>query len=997
MATPLTASIIKVYKYGYKDLIASIKRNNLNIRTVGRTTDAIKHDFVQLLRHRYTPKVEPTPTPPPHQTTKQDWKAIKALLQPTIQLEFTYDNVPQPAHHTIDLIDFQALTAAQIRKFRLPNQYPFWIRLSAAWTSDHNTKTGLIKVISYQKASSAKSAKKIIRSQLDRLADYNVLRELDAGFAYINGLKADIMTNRNKQRIVRVANYHAENCLINVIRKMLGDQADKAYNKLPHLRPTDDNKTIYVGHDDIKQIAASTRTNIVCYTQLGALNNTPWQSFGTAGRRKIHVQLSDEHATIMPGKYVVNKIEYHETIPHIPDVTNVIGYHYDSEDCFSPAYYLTIDHAEVTIHKKFRPSTITADPNDDTNLAYAYDIKMEQLLYHRFKIDFDLKTLDDPTIRSIVKASEHFITRRKFAKITSEMTEVDQNRSFPSGHTCEYYVGYPSNNLVPTHRPSKYPAYVILKNIHNPPQSFKYFFEYQDGPIVLPTPVFRYLHDLQVQMDVDYYLDTPTFKDINILDYCDQFNIDPSQKKLFSNQLIGRTITGGIKECKRLHFTFKSPTERDQLIHECQTFGYDYNVYDHVLVAEVPNPNKGFFQFHSYILAYSSIAMMTKWSQLEALNHTIIGYNVDALVINSPTYHEHSDLPGAFKTQSTSKKRSYDYIPLRTTINPPNRQIPPIQIPNRPQFFKNTVIIGPAGIGKSYPFVTDPFYDQLLLTPTRELRDAHLNTEGIKTPVHTAHKAFQFTLSDPVFYKRRSDGTIPSPHATYVIDELSMFNESQWDLMIERSKHSRIIALGDFHQIKNSIGGRQISLKYFEDRGWDVINLTRTPDMKCRHQYDFGLQLDQLRIDPDISATIASTFPHTIFKPSDVIFDQDRMVVGDHTTAHAYNIRLKDHLATVDQDHLFPVKTIGSTGTYKLIPLSSDLIWWDRLKMSDQQPKNTRFEPAFAVTIDSFQGKTHEHILYIHLESLTRDGALYTAMTRTRSKDFIRLLVPPPP
>jgi hypothetical protein len=86
---------------------------------------------------------------------------------------------------------------------------------------------------------------------------------------------------------------------------------------------------------------------------------------------------------------------------------------------------------------------------------------------------------------------------------------------------------------------------------------------------------------------------------------------------------------------------------------------------------------------------------------------------------------------------------------------------------------------------------------------------------------------------------------------------------------------------------------------------------------------------------------------------------------------------------------MFPVKHKNNGRSYQ--PVNSPKIWWERTKMADIIPSGYDFEPTFAITPDSIQGRTLDSPLYVS-KNIIRRGAFYTAVTRTRSLDNIHVV-----
>jgi len=113
----------------------------------------------------------------------------------------------------------------------------------------------------------------------------------------------------------------------------------------------------------------------------------------------------------------------------------------------------------------------------------------------------------------------------------------------------------------------------------------------------------------------------------------------------------------------------------------------------------------------------------------------------------------------------------------------------------------------------------------------------------------------------------------------------------------------------------------------------------------------------------------------------------DKVIVGTHERAHIFNVSACNHAARNNQ--LFPFRTVGKKKQIVYLPAYTPKVFWSRTSLSDPLPPGTKYEPYFAVTADSFQGKTVENLsmIYVDIKSLTRPGTLYTAMTRTRVPD----------
>lgn len=839
---------------------------------------------------------------------------------------------------------------------------PFRIRAIAFYNTDNQTK------VRYEKYSH------VIRNSFDLKAySEKVFNNL---FTY-NMLTAGILPIRfgfqiqdleGTRRLYRVAENKLENCVIMVLRAYTN--IDSVYREFPELTPK--SEPIYIDDDCMKKLANYSRVRIEAYTELGAMIGKPWFSVGSKGRKKIPMLIRCEHASLLGTKLKVSSdIEYEPnmTIPY--ESIKLVSYDYEMEadgTRGSELYYTTVENGNLVMHKRFRPSTITKNPEDDTKYPFVFD--SSQLLYKLFKQTYGLRN-STGLIKDVVKLAEHFIGKKRIGEILGGYTEIDHNGNYAAYETTPYYCGFPYNLTPVTHENSKSPAFVIVESMNKYPESLAHFYNYDGGAIVITYPVYKYLIDNGVIINVDYILDG-AFNQISITQFMDQYNLLPGARKAFRNQLIGRTITGGIAETKSLKFYYKNEAERDQLLFESHEAGFlAADNGDHVLVA-VKKETGGLFDFHSYILGYACIHMLDKWKQVVDSGMSVIAYNVDALVVNGP-WKESSDKIGGWKTGPV---KPYYHL-LGSTIDVDKVEIPRLPLPNRPVIVRDTIILGAAGIGKSYPWKSDPFYNQCILTPTKALRDEHL---VMYKDCFTAHKYFQFGLSYEEWDRLRKGGKIPCYYQYIIIDELTRFTKDQWDIIRARRGNSVIIALGDFLQIRNSIGSTPVTPEYFHD--FDVINIVRQPETIARQNFEFGTILD--KIFRTSEANMEDYFKVASVNRSEINVLTDKIIVGNHVRANYF------HKMFSGSDNLFPVVE-KRTGNCKFMKANSADIFWDRVEMNSVS--DLKYEPYLAVTSDCFQGKTFsDGKMYIDCKSLVRQGCLYTAMTRCKTMDQIVLI-----
>lgn len=712
-------------------------------------------------------------------------------------------------------------------------------------------------------------------------------------------------------------------------------------------------------------------------------------------------------------------------------------------------YYVRAIGGKNYMHKRFRPSKFTNNPEDDTNHTYLYANSREQMLTIDFKNKYDLKPIKDDFIREVVKRSEHFICRKIFEKIPKAAAngaapsggaeppkQLDCNKCYVSAKFNPEYMGFPSHRLYPTLGMHDTALFVVC-TIPNPPKAFQMLAQYTPGAeIALARPTYNALLKLGATPQVTLSLiGLDATQDIDIVAFADA-NYGPEStpaKKLFANALLGRLISGGMQETRKITIPFTDNLERDQIIFECDShepkmkFSVD-NILSTITVYYYEKPT-GIFHFHSYILSYAMVTMM---NQLHAMMSQqppleIVGYNVDAILYRGVCKGFPKAAYGGFKNEPLKPYYSKLLVAARDEVPEPK---PPLQVPKYVQALpQNTLTIGAAGISKSYSYLQNPLYDMIIATPTHELKYDHRNTieevqahlpASQRTQVNTLAKIYQPSMSIDKWQSLRQRGTIPRAYRTILIDEAFMFDSKQWVIVLERAKMDRtiIVTLGDDCQIKTAHNSDPVTVDFFEANGFAINRVHRNKDKICRQIYEEGIILDRLRYagedDPDYSDYEISQLQVALLRPhvasvqnSKITFEAGcTQVVGPRGTAldlhtfpkltrlhitdnhwrcHELNLRAREYC--MQTRTLIRVREINPNKNAKQEEIfthaGSALIWYDRVRMTDVPPSKYEYEPAYAITSDSVQGRSLDCQIYID-ENISRLGAFYTAATRCR-------------
>lgn len=875
-----------------------------------------------------------------------------------------------------------------------------------------------------------------IDRQYEKLVSYNVQTQHPNALYEI---EIRILPNPGQQYIRRVAqqNIRPGNCMLNLLEdwakqeKQNYDNGFKnIYKQHPFLVPknTDD---IFIDQDIIADIAKKLQIRIMLYSPLGAKTGLVWNEFGGAHKKSIKIRIQDEHATIIPGSVPVNQVNYVNYIGSKPPKDAIdFGMRKVKDDDYC-TYYTTVSDSVMVTHKTFRPSSVTGMKKDDMDPAYFKVFSAESMLYQLFKQDFDLKPIVNPHARLIAKTAEHFITRNIIIPLSvdKKYIEYDHNKnyvSYSSSEIAKYYKGFPGNFLVPCKlEDAEFPAFYVVNSITNAPKAFTTLLP-QDKKVIT-APIYSWLVDHGAMIDVDFVMTTKEggFKDINIIKWTEEQRLkyntellnDDTTLKMFRNSLIGRTITGGIRETDSLTIKYGNQDELNQMIFECELFdevkefSWD-ETYFRAKIKKSAGRCKGMFNFHSYILSYAAIQMLEKFIELENLGYPVCAYNVDSLVIefNANAPRPMDQYPGGWKTQKVTyeTKKSLFVMPSSTQCahDDITESVNHLRVyTDRKPVLRDQLILGAGGIGKSYTYLCNPLFDSVVSAPTIRTRNAHKDTaktaghEYIKgkggLKIECTEKQWQTNVDDETFKFLRQNSKVTAEHNYAIIDEFTMLDSGQLETIYRRQGSTVFIFIGDMEQICNSINNRAIKISDFH-QPIEITYKTRIEGAPARHSYEFGCLLDEFRgksaaIQTDMAI---SKFTRCNLEQLEGLIKETnvgllRIIVGDNKTAKKYNdIARKLHA-------MIPCinKSQGKNrGQIEYLPTWDHRIWWGRQSMTDVRPKGYWFEPAYAVTVDSFQGQTVDHAICVDLASCTRQGTLYTAITRPKKQKQIYLI-----
>lgn len=715
---------------------------------------------------------------------------------------------------------------------------------------------------------------------------------------------------------------------------------------------------------------------------------------GHKGKKRIDIVNQFSHYTqcLLKNKDI-EAVKYVNGIcpDSLGDAFNIVS----KDDQYGPEIlgYTALIDGKLTIVKTYRP------PADTENPLYYTCYNEASYQFKRFVTSNNLKRIsklsNHAQVVGLVADSIVYPPILKRAQFSKSMIELDRNKAYPSS-----IVGnlFPTESLVVGCFNLDNPclAFVIVDKVISLTPLAKFYFT-NASLSVIPAPMYRYLVSVGCQFEASQALYS-VMKPI-VLD-C------PTTPKTLRNTVIGKLIQSHdvrkvvLPHVNKSEFESLAYTASQQgLVHEPLYFGNSVlgDGFSEDLTIDMTihcAPKSAYQHIYSFIMAYHNIAMLKKMAEFEF--DSIKAVYVDAIFITARTKAGQnfstcgknivsSQLEGEFKLD-TIKPYHYE-LPIsknvewvgKTDNNLPS--IAPMELSAR-LFSKEpsiqnlpfvpskqvTWITGPAGSGKSYPWIQA---GQCLLTPTCELRDA-FKAKGCKD-VHTAAKMFQFSMSDSAYASRAMGYYRPM----YVIDEFTMFTREQFETMLRRQPNSFFVMLGDPCQICNNVNGRSILPLVENAIDWKEFATIR------RQSGEFCEFLDSLR-DMSYSDQVYAVKSYFVWGTKE---ECSVVIGGSWNRLSNVNDWFMDR---ADDTTDIPVRYTkpGGSSVRKIVKKSSASLHIRRTFTEAKQP----LEVAFASTVDSYQGSTLSGKVGILVTDLNRPGALYTAVTRVVSRCQIVLL-----
>jgi len=677
----------------------------------------------------------------------------------------------------------------------------------------------------------------------------------------------------------------------------------------------------------------------------------------------------------------------------IPDISKDIREELKQAELFSSRVLLskpkgvTLNQDNIGLVRGSLPGTyIISDSDKSSDYIDFFDLDENIEGVENIPIGFTPQNAEESLLGLIFGVSPEKIREARQVEVQEEIqepkvTELDHNKSYSSYKTYPGYIGFPYKGFFKypylVNSTDFKPAYIKVNNLIFTDTNYQNIFlaYYKKYPTLLTYPQYLDLLDFAT-IDIEYVLYCQ-FVDKDIVD------LIPDDKHL-RNKVLGKLIEGGIREERTITLTDLSNDEIDQIEYECYEEGIDFYELDIGLQIKLKRDrNYAKFHVHTYVLAYSQIQVLRKAYELSK-HYRIVAMNIDSITIDGTPSLCSSNIIGGWKVGYQGKlKPHYQCL---TISDPPLPNYNPQTIPpifNRLNIVPSNriLLLGPGGIGKTRLVnLYMKQFDQICLTYTLALKhDIKKSFEN----TFTTQKYHQFTLSKR--QKKYLPKLMESVNCIFE-DECFMRSKSQWKKILRNNQI--IITAGDECQICNDIEDA-VDIEFFEKRGFQIVYMTRSDTESCRHDFAYGTFLDSLR-EYNYEGQKAIILENYEILTDIQTFDSNTLViVGGHARGNLFNkmyknhykdhpevkIRCRDRRNNISEQHLYDKK-----------------IWWGKKSMRDDIPQGKKYIPMFACTIDSVQGRTIEdETLILDIDYLTRYGTLYTAITRTRTADKVKL------
>ena len=942
------------------------------------------------------------------------------------RLEFTGKLIKRPSLRFFTEVDLRISSPIK----------PALVHLSRGRAVDWRPRTRIEWVIIQRRARPIYGAADV-RNGEEAIAAVRLAIEAATRYAYVDTVTVYLTSPevpRAEVPLPLLERHPRRNCVVNGLLEATPKASRQEIEAVIRERHPDLFEPSKVGPATIEKLAKLSGYQIEFYSPLARhLEVAPWATFNDSAkhRRKVRMYVDGYHASLDIGKSWT-EVEYvsQERLDRYEARLNrgeqrFEGYevHQVRVDLEGPTRAIKAlviaKKGKLVIVKRedTRPSLYTTDIKDD-DTSYAHLLSKDDILCELFRKRFPSMPAGS-NISEICKRSEKFPRNSLLKRHSGPLITIDHNRSFMSYERHPSYIGFPFTRFIsaagncPAQGDLK-PAFYVLSSISWFDLDAQHVFNAtvnDVNPEYVSAVMFNFLQRYAT-MEVSYTV-MACFAKESVLEFTDRAKLTREEHKRLSCRLIGSLIKGGLSETRTGRVDVHKTT-RDQVYKELNIaaqqglvthFREEENSFSFTM------PNKTFetrYHVHSYVLDYSTTTTMNHFIQAyKRAPSSVVSICADAIRIEPQAFDQIKSLfdfgnkPGQWKSETDVLPGCYSFFtvvpyPVKKASFTNNEVMPDHVFKELPYNNTRVFISGAGGTGKTHHIIERSSTDLIMLFPTRELRD-HFKS---------ACDAEARTLA---WYLKRSElGHLP-PQGLVVLDEVFMFSREQIAALLHYTQQKHVYLIGDPAQVHNSFG-----TPFTEEdlsRAWQRVNFKRGE--VSRHGRRFGEYLDELRelTDEEILDDLK-----VVLEEFDGRYEADDIaLVATHAEARGVtqcflvehpescpikrvraNKKLPDYGMTSDTYALDAPRDDGYGDMQSLGELS-ELTWFGRQSMKAELPEDHYYEPYMARTVHSQQGRTVTGSRVLVSPSLVKiPGALYTAVSRVRCMDQLRLGVMPP-
>tara|TARA_R100000654_G_scaffold19498_1_gene39829 strand:+ start:1234 stop:3948 length:2715 start_codon:yes stop_codon:yes gene_type:complete len=548
--------------------------------------------------------------------------------------------------------------------------------------------------------------------------------------------------------------------------------------------------------------------------------------------------------------------------------------------------------------------------------------------------DKNLDTDDPKTIEII-----------NYAKSLENLNHIDLSKAYTKGAECNYYQGY-LGKITDFRRCSKIMGLGIymIYNIKNIPPLFQKLKILHENNCYT-SPELEFYKSLGITFDI-WCGCWGSKTDIQFTD--GMFKKDDNGTKHYC-KWYGCTMRLNTKE--RYNFDCKD-IEFAKLNNIGQKADIRFNEYRNIGMIEY-DKEKVYHSGHiaSFIHSYARITMLEQLLNFKDISQ-IVAVQVDGIFYKGDV--EINDL--FIKKPGKSIKYIYgsEYV-----IDCENTK------PKLPKSRKHNLVelhTGPGGAGKTHNNLVD---------------------EGLVAPLYVAPswklartKAKEYNIPCTVFhYLTSKDPEVYLPNIRYyntlVIDEITMLNDEDKELILKRFKHHKIIFCGDLGYQLPPVEGYEFNPK-------NLPTFRHTKNYRCQCEI-LSRILKKCReiIKKDLTnidaRQVLTNFGFQIHKKEDIDYSvQDLIITRTHNNKDYYSQRYKDIEKYIVKEN---------TRDYS----NGEIIIGNK-------PEGVKCLLQHAFTIHSIQGETCKDTLFIDINKMNCLRMLYTALSRAKTINQIKII-----